>query len=109
MTPVGHNRLVGAKYRFHVTGGGSWTYMGVRCDDFESGLDSFGSGATTNVQEVGRATAVELDNVHGSHGKTSTVDKTTNGTVETNVVEVVLGSLDFTRVLLSGVTEGKGV
>lgn len=83
--------------------------MGVRCDDFESGLDSFGSGATTNVQEVGRATAVELDNVHGSHGKTSTVDKTTNGTVETNVVEVVLGSLDFTRVLLSGVTEGKGV
>lgn len=48
--------------------------LGVAGDQLESALDGSGSSTTANVKEVGRATTVQLDNIHGSHGKASTVD-----------------------------------
>ena len=32
----------------------------------------------TDVQEVGRIASIELDHVHGSHGKSGTIDHTTD-------------------------------
>ena len=45
----------------------------VRSDDLEGLLDGRLSGTTTNIEEVGGAAAIELDDVHCGHGKTSTV------------------------------------
>lgn len=43
-------------------------------DQLECGLDGSGRSTTTNIEEVGGATAVELDNIHSGHGESSTVD-----------------------------------
>lgn len=46
----------------------------VAGDELKSRLDSGGGSTTTNVEEVGGVSAVELDDIHGGHGETSTVD-----------------------------------
>ena len=46
----------------------------IASDEVESRLDGLGSGTTTNIKEVGRAAAVELNDIHGGHSKTSTVN-----------------------------------
>ena len=46
----------------------------VTSDKLECRLDSRGSSTATNVKEVGRAAAIEFDDIHSSHGKTSTID-----------------------------------
>lgn len=48
---------------------------------------------------------MEVEDVHGSHGKTGTVNETANVTVKLDKVETVLGSLDFLSILLGGVSE----
>ena len=48
--------------------------LGVAGDEVESRLDGSGGGTATDVQEVGGATTVELDDIHGGHGQTGTVD-----------------------------------
>lgn len=48
---------------------------------------------------------MEIEDVHGSHGKTGTVNETANVTVKLDEVETVLGSLDFLSILLGGVSE----
>lgn len=48
---------------------------------------------------------MEVKDVHGSHGKTGTVNETANVTVKLDKVETVLGSLDLLSVLLGGVSE----
>lgn len=49
-------------------------HLRVARDQLKSRLDGGRSSATTDIEEVGRASTVELDDVHGGHGKTSTVD-----------------------------------
>lgn len=93
--------------------------------ELKSLLDGIGGSTTTNVKlrnliscrrypyfegsicthEVGGRTAVEVEDVHGSHGKTGTVNETANVTVKLDKVETVLGSLDFLSILLGGVSE----
>ena len=68
-----------------------FAHLGVTSDDFESFFHLVGSGATTNVEEVGGAAAMELDDVHGGHGEAGAVDHAPNVTVQGDVVEVVLG------------------
>lgn len=50
--------------------------LGVTSDKLESRLDGRGSSTATNVKEVGRAAAIDFDNIHSGHGKTSTIDCT---------------------------------
>lgn len=50
--------------------------LGVTGDKLESRLNRGGSSTTTNVKEVGRGAAIELDDIHSGHGKTSAIDYT---------------------------------
>lgn len=77
--------------------------LGVAGDELESLLDGGGSGTTTNVEEVSGLTTVQLDDVHGGHGKTGTVDEAADITVKLDEVEVGLGGADLIGVLLGGV------
>lgn len=81
--------------------------LGIRGEDLESLLDLLGGSTTTDIEEVSGGTTVELNNIHGSHGETSTVHHAADVTIETDVVEVEEGSSDFTRVLHGGITESE--
>lgn len=48
--------------------------LGVAGDKLESGSNSLWGSTATNIEEVGGAATVELDDVHGCHCKTSSVD-----------------------------------
>jgi hypothetical protein len=48
--------------------------LGVAGDQLEGALDGLGGGTTADVEEVSGRTAVQLDDVHGGHGETGTVD-----------------------------------
>ena len=52
--------------------------LGIASDEIEGILDGCWSGPSTDVQEVGWLTAIEFDDVHGSHGKTGAVDQASN-------------------------------
>lgn len=77
--------------------------LGVAGDELKGLSDGGGSGTTTDVEEVGGLAAVELDDVHGGHGKTGAVDEAANVTVQLDEVEVGLGGTDLIGVLLGGV------
>ena len=49
-------------------------YFGVAGYEVEGLLDRSRSGSSADVEEVGGLAAVELDDVHGGHGKTGAVD-----------------------------------
>lgn len=77
--------------------------LGVAGDELESLTDGLGSGTAADIEEVGGLAAVELDNVHGGHGETGTVDEAANVTVELDKVQAALGSTDLVGVLLGRV------
>ena len=77
--------------------------LGVGGDEVEGALDGLGGGSATDVEEVGGCATVELDNVHGGHGETGTVDEAADVTVKLDEVEAGLGGLDLIGVLLGGV------
>lgn len=64
-------------------------HLGVAGDQLESGLNSRGGSTTTNIKEVGRITTVELDDIHGGHGETSTVDQASNVTIKLDEVQAM--------------------
>jgi hypothetical protein len=78
--------------------------LGVACDKIECLSNSLGCGTATDVQEVGWRTAVQLDDVHGGHGKTSTVDEAANIAVQLDEVETNLGGLDLIGIFLGDVS-----
>src|SRR5690606_26290684 len=57
----------------------------------QNDLERFGNalfGSTTaNVEEVGRLAAVQVDDVHGTHGQAGTVDHAADVAFEGNVVQ----------------------
>src|SRR5690606_25983710 len=67
----------------------------VSGDDLERSRHLLLGGTATNVEEVGRFSTVELDDVHRCHGKASAVDHAADIAVESHVSEVVLGSFDL--------------
>ncbi|RMY63988.1 hypothetical protein D0862_15331, partial [Hortaea werneckii] len=71
----------------------------VLCMDAKLNFDD-----TADVKEVSRLAAVELDDVHGGHSKTSAVDQAANVAVQLDEVETRLGSLHLVCVLLRDVT-----
>ena len=68
--------------------------------------DALGGGAAAHVQEVGRFAPVELDDIHGRHGKTCAVDHAGNIAVQRHIVEIVLGRLRFQRIVLADIAHG---
>ena len=49
-------------------------------------------GIAAHIQKIGRGSAVQLDDVHGGHGQTCTVDHAADVAVQTDVVQVILAS-----------------
>src|SRR5690606_9035884 len=74
-------------------------------DDLEGRLHLLLRCATADVEEVGRLLAVELDDVHGRHREAGAIHHATDGPVELDVGEVVLGRLDFHRILFVEITQ----
>ena len=62
-------------------------------------------GAAADVEEVGRARAVELDDVHRRHGEAGAVDHAADVAVERDVGEVVFRRLDLLGVLFGLVAQ----
>merc|ERR1711916_211212 len=79
----------------------------VRREDLEGGLDLLGCGTSSDVQKVGRLSAVELDLVHSGHGEAGAVDHARDVPVQADVVEVKLGGGDLARVDLGRVLQVK--
>ncbi len=67
-------------------------------DDLEGFRDTFDGGAAPDIEEVGRLTAVVLDDVHGCHGQAGTIDHAADIAVQGDVGEVVLRGFDLHRV-----------
>ena len=42
--------------------------------------------------------SVQLDDIHGCHGQTSSIHQTSDVTVQLNIVEAVLGSFNLARI-----------
>src|SRR5574343_332121 len=80
--------------------------LGVLEHDLEGFGDLLGRGAATDVEEVGRLGAEQLDGVHGGHGQTGTVHQAADVTVERDVGEVELGGFDFVGVFFVQVAHG---
>ena len=56
-------------------------------------------GAATDIEEIGRRHAVELDNVHGRHGEAGAIDHAADRAVERDVIEIEFRRLDLLLVL----------
>lgn len=59
----------------------------VLTKDLKSGAHLLSASTSTNVQEVGRATTLELDDVHSGHGEACAVHHASDVAIERNVVE----------------------
>ena len=84
-------------------------HVGVGEQDFEGVLDLLLGCAAAYVEEVGRAAAGVLNDVHGGHGQAGAVDHAGDGAVELDVVERVLAGFDFERVFFGGVAQSLDV
>ena len=89
-------------------------------EQLEGLLDGIGSSSSSDIEltsaftpntrppcthEVGGLSTVQVEDIHGSHSKTSTDDQASDVTVELDKVQTVLGSLDLLGILLGGVSE----
>merc|ERR1719150_1772210 len=75
----------------------------VFSDDAESLPHLIFLDIATHIEEVGRLSTVELDNVHGRHGQPSTIHQASNIAIQLHIVEVVTGSINLPWVQLRGV------
>lgn len=71
--------------------------FGVAGDQLEGTLDGFGSCTTTDIEKVCWGTTVQLDDVHGSHGQTSTIYETANVTIKLDEVETIAKELSVLK------------
>ena len=61
----------------------------------------------TDIQEIGRTTSIQLQNVHGGHGQTRAIDQTSDIPVELDEIETVLRRFHFGLVLLGAIPQLK--
>lgn len=57
-------------------------YLRIGSNDLEGLLDLLGRGATSYIQEVGRAAPVQLDDVHCCHGQPCSIHQATDITCQ---------------------------
>ena len=81
--------------------------FGVGQDQAQGRRDPLGLGPATDIEEIGRAAAVQRDRVHGRHREARTVHDAADVAVERDVVQAVAGGLDFFRILLVEVAVGR--
>ena len=77
----------------------------VRQDQLEGLGDFFRGCAAADVEEIGRFTAVQLDQVHGRHGQSGAVDHAGDVAVERDVIETVFVRAAFFDLFLIRVTQ----
>lgn len=83
------------------------SHMGIRGNDLEGLSDLLGIGTSSHIEEVGWVSSVDLDDIHGGHGQTSSVHEAANGSVKTNVVQAGLRGGDLPGVFLGVIAELK--
>ena len=66
-------------------------------------------GRAADVEEVGRHAAVQLDDVHGGHRETGTVDHAADIAVELDVVQIRLGGFNFGRIFFGEIAHPSNV
>src|SRR5690606_27694626 len=81
-------------------------YVAVGQDGLERCGNAFLGCPAAHVEEVGRLATVQVDDVHGTHGQTGTVDHAADVAVQSHVVQLELGSVGFTRIVLGRVMHG---
>lgn len=69
--------------------------IGVLREDLEGNFTLVNRGTTTDIKEVGGLFSVELNSIHGSHGKSGTIDEAPDISIKSNVGKSVLGGLLF--------------
>src|SRR5690606_25211821 len=80
--------------------------VAVGQDDLERFGHALFGRTTTDVKEVGWLAAVQVDDVHGAHGQTGTVDHAADVAFQSYVVQFELGSVGFARIVLRRVMHG---
>ena len=66
-------------------------------DDLERRRDLLPARPAADVEKIGRAAAVMLDDVHRRHGQARAVDQAGDVAVQLDVIQVELAGLDFQR------------
>ena len=67
----------------------------VRQDDAQRRRHLVGLGAAANIEEIGRAAAKQLDDVHGAHGQPGAVHHAADLAVQLDVRQAVFARLGF--------------
>jgi hypothetical protein len=78
---------------------------GIGKDDLERRSDLFLVRAAADVEEVGRESAVQLDDVHRRHGEAGAIDHAADVAVELDVGEVIFRRLDLHRIFFGQVAK----
>merc|ERR1712018_380689 len=73
----------------------------------KASLNLTSCGTSTNIKEIGWTYTMQFDNVHSCHSKTSTVNHTTNVTIQSNIVQIILESFNFKGVFLCQISLAK--
>ena len=76
-------------------------YFGIFVEEFESFGKLLAFGAAADIQEIGGLTTVELNDIHGGHGESGTVDEAADVTTDMDVVQVEVFGMLLTWVVLS--------
>src|SRR5262249_20681478 len=75
-------------------------YVGIAQQNTEGILNLLRASAAAHIQKVGGTAAGELNDVHGRHGETCTVDHATDRSVQLDIVQPETRSLHFERIFL---------
>jgi len=70
-------------------------------EKLEGFSELFALSTATDIEEVGGLTSVELDDIHGGHSETSTIDEATDVAANVNVVQIEVFGVCFPWVVLS--------
>lgn len=77
--------------------------LGVVMNKHHGLLEGLSLCGTTDIQEIGRLSSVEFDDIHSRHGESSTIDEASNVSADMDVVQIVLGSNGFSWIVSAGV------
>ena len=85
------------------------TYLRVSGQNLEGMIDLLLSNTTSHIKKVGWFAIIQLHDVHRCHGESGSIDQTTDVTVHSDVIEVILSGLLLARVSLRLVIQSENV
>jgi len=74
----------------------------VRAENLESSLYLVGGGATADVEEVSGLASLKLNDIHGGHGETCTIDHASDISIKGNIVKTSSNSLGLIGISVTG-------